>query len=99
MPDGDIRAIALRSFDPETGLWAIWWLASSSPHLLDVPVKGRFEAGTGAFYSDETFEDRPVRVRFLWHTATPDSPRWEQAMSEDGGTTWETNWTMDFSRA
>jgi hypothetical protein len=27
------------------------------------------------------------------------TPRWEQAFSEDGGETWETNWVMDFARA
>jgi hypothetical protein len=47
----------------------------------------------------DTSGDRPVHVRFLWlHTDTP-IPRWEQAMSVDGGETWETNWTMDFERA
>jgi hypothetical protein len=24
--------------------------------------------------------------------------RWEQAFSEDGGRTWETNWIMDYTR-
>jgi hypothetical protein len=28
-----------------------------------------------------------------------ESPRWEQAFSPDGGTTWETNWVMDFTRS
>jgi hypothetical protein len=27
-----------------------------------------------------------------------DAARWEQAFSDDGGATWETNWTMDFAR-
>ena len=26
------------------------------------------------------------------------SPRWEQAFSLDEGNSWETNWTMDFTR-
>jgi hypothetical protein len=29
---------------------------------------------------------------------SPDACRWEQAYSADGGKTWETNWTMEFSR-
>jgi hypothetical protein len=98
-PSGPYRAIAIRAFDAEKSTWAIWWLSSLNPHALDVPVIGRFEAGIGAFYSDETFEGRPVRVRFLWLDTHGDTPRWEQAMSTDGGKTWETNWTMDFSRA
>jgi hypothetical protein len=35
-------------------------------------------------------------VRFIW-TRGP-TPRWEQAFSEDGGRTWETNWVMDYTR-
>jgi hypothetical protein len=29
---------------------------------------------------------------------TTPSPRWEQAFSDDGGETWETNWINDFTR-
>jgi hypothetical protein len=39
----------------------------------------------------------PVLVRFLWLPGT--SPRWEQAMSADGGETWEVNWLMRFEKA
>lgn len=95
---GSYRAVALRSFDPATQMWAIWWLDGRAPHRLDVPVIGCFEDGVGAFYADDQFDDLPVRLRFLWlHTDTA-TPRWEQAMSTDDGRTWETNWTMDFSR-
>jgi hypothetical protein len=41
---------------------------------------------------------RPIRVRFLWRTNPGSNPTWEQAFSADGGTTWETNWTMEFER-
>jgi hypothetical protein len=38
-------------------------------------------------------------VRFLWTDITPASARWQQAFSEDGGASWETNWVMEFERA
>ncbi len=96
---GTYRAIAVRSFDPVAGTWAIWWLDGRNPHVLDVPVIGRFEDGTGTFLAVDNSGARPIHVRFLWlETLTP-TPRWEQAMSDDGGATWETNWTMNFTRA
>ena len=99
LPGGDYRAVALRSFDPVGGTWAIWWLDGRNPHQLDVPVIGRFENGVGGFFAEDVHEGRPIRIRFLWLAADTDAPRWKQAMSDDGGATWETNWTMDFTRA
>jgi len=99
LPDGAYRAVTLRSFDPKTGQWAIWWLDGRSPHTLDPPMLGGWENGVGLFYCDDTFEGRPIRVRFLWRHPTHETCRWEQAFSTDGGETWETNWEMDFTRA
>lgn len=99
LPTGDYRAVALRSFDPASGAWAIWWLDSRNPHAIDVPVIGRFEDGVGSFYADDVHDGRPVRMRFLWLDTASDTPRWEQALSADGGKSWETNWVMRFTRA
>lgn len=98
IPSGTYRAIALRSYDPAQDSWAIWWLDARSPHALDVPVVGRFEDGVGHFYADDSHHGRPIRLRFIWSRTDTPSPRWEQAMSADGGETWEVNWTMDFIR-
>lgn len=98
LPAGRYRAATLRSFDPASGEWAIWWLDARHPHQLDVPMKGRFIDGVGRFFADDVFEGRAIRVRFLWTMPAPDAPRWEQAFSSDGGQTWETNWVMDFRR-
>jgi len=99
-PDGPWRGASLRSFDPATGQWSIWWLDSRMPlGPLDPPVRGRFRDGTGTFLAEDTFEGEPIVVRFIWSRITPESCRWEQAFSADGGTTWETNWEMDFTRS
>jgi hypothetical protein len=97
-PSGTYRAIALRSYDPASGNWAIWWLDGRAPHALDTPVIGRFEDGVGTFYAEDVLDGAPVRMRFLWLGTDTPSPRWEQALSADAGASWETNWTMHFER-
>lgn len=97
-PDGSYRAATVRKFDPASGLWSIWWYDARHPGL-EPPVHGRFENGVGTFLGDDVFEGRPIRVRFLWSEITAGAARWEQAFSEDGGASWETNWVMDFERA
>ncbi len=99
LPAGAYRAVTLRAFDPRTMRWSIWWLDGRDPHQLDTPVVGEFEDDVGAFYADDRFEGRAIRVRFLWTQTRTASPRWEQAFSEDGGATWETNWVMQFTSA
>ncbi|MBU4530010.1 MAG: DUF1579 domain-containing protein [Hoeflea sp.] len=97
-PGGAYRAVALRSYDRAAEVWAIWWLDQRNPHHLDVPVVGRFANGVGTFLADDSFEGRPIKVRFNWVSLATDSCRWEQAFSSDGGLSWETNWIMQFSR-
>jgi hypothetical protein len=99
LPGGTYHAAGLRSFDPKSGQWSIWWLDSRMPlGPLDPPVRGGFRDRVGTFFSDEIFNGRPIRVRFTWSDITPTACHWEQAFSTDGGTTWETNWVMDFER-
>jgi hypothetical protein len=98
-PTGVTYGIALRSYDPKTAQWAIWWVDSRVPHgPLEPPVIGRFVNGVGTFYSEFEDQGKPMRVRFVWSGITPTSARWEQAYSADGGASWETNWIMEFRR-
>jgi hypothetical protein len=99
-PGGAFRGAGLRSFEPKSGTWSIWWLDSRTPlGPLEPPVRGSFRDGIGTFLADDTFDGRPIRVRFVWSKITPTSCHWEQAFSTDGGARWETNWVMDFKRA
>lgn len=97
---GTSYGIAMRPYDAKTAQWAIWWVDSRDPHLaLDPPVKGRFTDGVGTFYSDAVVDGRTIRTRFIWSQITAKSARWEQALSDDLGKTWDTNWVMEFRRA
>jgi hypothetical protein len=100
LPGGAYRAVSLRSFDPKTQQWSIWWLDGRTPlGPLDPPVRGGFKDGVGTFYADDTFNGKPIRVRYLWSHITPTSCHWEQAFSSDRGASWETNWMTDLERA
>ena len=99
LPGDSYRAATLRCFDPQSKRWAIWWLDSRNPLRLEQPLIGQFYAGIGTFFGDEIFDGRPIRVRFIWSECSPMHARWQQAFSEDGGSTWETNWMMEFRRA
>lgn len=98
-PNGEVKAAAFRSFDPQSRTWAIWWLDGRSPHHLDTPVVGGFSGPVGTFFSDDILDGRPIRVRFTWNARPGGNPTWEQAFSGDSGVTWETNWTMEFERS
>jgi hypothetical protein len=89
--------MSFRFFDPERQRWSIYWADSRRPGELDPPVFGHFGGDTGVFHGEDVFRGRPVLVRFIWSGVTTSSPRWEQAFSDDGGRTWETNWVMDFT--
>ena len=97
--DGGFVGMSFRFFDPAKRRWSIYWADSRRPGELDPPLHGVFAGDVGLFHGEDVHKGRPVLVRFTWSGVTTETPRWEQAFSEDGGRTWETNWVMDFTRA
>ncbi|MES2297120.1 MAG: hypothetical protein V4582_08760 [Pseudomonadota bacterium] len=96
--------MTLRLFNPQTGLWSIYWLDNNTGGLdaggqLLPPVVGRFKDGVGVFECADELDGKPIRVRYTWSDITPVSAKWEQAMSPDAGQSWEMNWRMEFERA
>jgi hypothetical protein len=98
LPDGTVRGMGLRAFDPASRQWSSWWLDGRSPANIGAPVKGGFVDGVGTFVGEDRIDDRAVRTRVLWTNITKRSARWEQSASIDGGATWESNWVSDFTR-
>jgi hypothetical protein len=97
LPSGACRAVTLRMWAPSRRQWSIWWLDSRTPDI-GAPVRGCFEDGVGTFIGDDEVRGKPVLNRLRWYDIGPDRASWSQAMSPDGGATWEDNWFMQFTR-
>ena len=92
------RGMTFRTYDVVAGEWALHWFDSRTLQMDTAPVRGRFEdtaeGRVGVFVAEDVQEGVPVLCRFRWTVLSPRSATWEQAFSTDGGTQWETNWTM-----
>jgi hypothetical protein len=98
-PTQGFSGLTVRLYSPQTDEWSLYWVNSGNGTLALPPQVGRFgDDGVGLFLADDVFQGRPVKVRYIWSGITPGACHWEQGFSEDGGATWETNWTADFSR-
>lgn len=98
LPGFGFTGISLRLLNPATQEWSIYWVNSRDGALQLPPVVGRFVDGVGEFFTDDDWHGQAIRMRYRWSDITATSARWEQAFSTDGGSTWETNWTAEFSR-
>jgi hypothetical protein len=96
-PTGHIEGLTLRTYNPKTRQWSLYW-ASSRDGILAEPQVGRFHDGVGEFYALDTIDGRSVFVRYVWSKITANSVHFEQAFSEDGGRTWDVNWISDMTR-
>ena len=95
-PAGHLEALSLRLYNPESRQWNLYYASSggttSTPAALTVPTIGEFNHGRGEFFDTELFHGRNILVRNVWSDISPQSIRFEQAFSQDGGRTWEVNW-------
>jgi hypothetical protein len=96
-PAGHIEGLGLRLYNPETHQWSLNW-ANSSDGVINKPMIGDFRDGDGEFFDQEEFNGRMILARNGFSNITQNSSRFEQAFSDDGGKTWETNWVMTFTR-
>ena len=90
-PAGRIEGLSLRLYNPQSQQWTLNF-ANINDGTLTPPTVGEFKDGRGEFFNQDTLNGRFILVRFIISDITPNSCRFEQAFSADGGKTWEVNW-------
>jgi hypothetical protein len=96
-PAGRIEGLSLRLYNPQSRQWSLNF-SNRKGGTLSPPTIGEFRNGRGEFFAQETLDGRAILVRFVISDITPDSCRFEQAFSDDGGKTWEVNWLATDTR-
>jgi len=94
-----IDGFSVRSWDPGAREWllVLLWPISGEPSFGE--LRGGFRHGRGEFSFERVGPDgEPVLTRYTFSDVAPDSLRWENATSHDGGRTWSGNWIMEFTR-
>lgn len=98
IPARSFSGMGLRLLDLETRVWSDYWVNAASGVLGAAGLTGSFENGEGLFYADDDEGGKPLKGAGIWDQVTPTSCRWRQALSRDGGRTWEQTWIMHWRR-
>ena len=96
-PAGHFEGLNLRLYNPQSHQWSLNF-SNSNDGMLSQPTIGEFKNGRGEFYDQEPLNGRAILVRFVISDITPNSCRFEQAFSDDGGKSWEINWVATDTR-
>jgi hypothetical protein len=96
-PAGHFEGLNLRLYNPQSHQWSLNF-ANSKGGTISQPTIGEFKSGRGMFFDQEVLNGRAIFVRFVISDITPNSCRFEQAFSVDGGKTWEVNWIATDTR-
>jgi hypothetical protein len=98
----DFVGVTVRTYDPKTGLWRIYWVDNTfSGGVIQPPVVGKFVGNVGIFEGPDTFNGIPILVRYTWTVSPQGAPvqtMWEQALNPKGSQViakWEQAFSTD----
>jgi hypothetical protein len=96
-PKGHWEGLSLFLYNPEAHQWSQAF-SNSKAGSLGSPFIGSFKNGRGELLAQDTFHNRAILVRAVWSDVKPDSHRYEEWYSEDGGKTWALSFTANKTR-
>lgn len=97
VPARQFAGLGLRLLDPQQR-WIDFWISARTCVISPPGMPGAFVDGVGTFEAEEEDQGQRILVRGIWDHITPQSHRWHQQVSRDGGLSWDANWFMGWSR-
>ena len=88
-PKGHWEGLSMFLYNPQSHQWSQSFLNSKTA-VLSGSLVGEFHDGRGELYQHDTFHDKSIFVRAVWSEITPNSHRYTESYSNDGGKTWFT---------
>ncbi len=98
IPARNFSGMGLRLLDVEKRVWSDFWVNARGGVLTTPGQTGSFENGVGIFVADDLDGDQPIKAAGIWDNISSTTCRWRQAVSRDGGGSWEQSWIMDWKR-
>jgi len=89
-----IKGFSLRHYAPEKKKWVLHLDWPNEKESSFSSLEGSFRHCRGEFFASE----KNKISRYTFCDITPESLRWDDAYSKDGGKTWTFDWIMEFSR-
>ncbi len=86
-PRGHWEGLSLFLYNPQSHQWSQSFL-NSKMAVLSGSLVGEFHDGRGELYQHDTYHDKSIFVRGVWSEITPNSHRYTESYSSDGGKTW-----------
>jgi hypothetical protein len=97
-PAGHWQGLTLFLYDPKAHQWSQSFV-NSAVGSFSGGLIGEFRDGRGELYAQQTLGGRSMLIRGVWSDIKPDSHRFEEAFSEDGGKSWVPYFIADLTRA
>ena len=84
-------------YNPEAHQWSQTFV-DGKVSVLTPPSIGSFKDGRGELFASDTVNGRTILVRGVWSDIKPDSHRFEESYSDDGGKTWAPAFIANLTR-
>jgi hypothetical protein len=96
-PNGHWEGLTLFLYNPESHQWSQTFMDSKSA-TLNAPTIGSFKDGRGELFNQDTLNGKSILVRGTWSEIKPDSHRYEESYSADGGQSWHPAFIANLTR-
>lgn len=94
---GHWEGLSLFLYNPQSRQWNQYFINSKIADLGS-PLTGEFRDGRADLYSSDTFNGKSILVRAVWSQILPNSHRYEEDFSQDGGQNWRLSFVADLRR-